>query len=88
MAEWPVELRTDGKMPEFEGTVYAVTAEKDGVPLAFLVLCPRCGEYGACDIGPEGWSFRRDADGLTMHPSILCRCGGHYFLAGGILRDA
>lgn len=88
MAEWPVEVRKDGQMPAFEGTVYAVVAEKDRETTAFLILCPNCGEYGACDIGPMGWSFHVEDGKLTMNPSILCHCGSHYWLHGGELREA
>lgn len=80
-----------------------VTTQKDGELYSILVHCPRCGEYGDCPVATEQnpansldwrgqqarvWATVIDEEGrLTMNPSILCTCGGHYWLTDGVLRE-
>jgi len=91
MAEWPVEvvsrpseipLKLHEAVPEEEETTYAALVKLDGRE-TYLVVCPRCGEAGHC-VNHEA---SVNEGKLTMHPSLVCGCGGHYWLTDGVLME-
>jgi hypothetical protein len=78
------------------------TREKDGSIHSYIIVCPKCGVLGDCPVAtPENpanttdwrgqqarvWSATVEDGGLTMNPSILCSCGGHFFLTDGMLKE-
>ncbi len=76
----PVELHEP--IPPGE-TTYAALVRLDGRE-TYLFVCPRCAEAGHC---VEHGAIIRDGR-LTMTPSLVCGCGGHYWLIDGVLREA
>lgn len=95
MAEWPVEIE-DGPIslkvePVRAGETLGVRrTSKDGKLYGYLVRCPKCGNWGDCPVaigGTRNWTASEEGGKLTMFPSILCVCGGHYWLHDGVLRD-
>ncbi len=101
MAEWPVKVITSGmdhrNAPVAPGETVTLSRvrEPDG-GTSYIVLCPRCGIGGYC--AKERWRITGEGNNLTFSPSILCnstarvdgpngRCGGHFFLTNGILRE-
>ncbi len=92
MSEWSVkrvEKITYPSIPEIaerghielEGP-FTVRRE-DGDHDAYHAVCPKCAGVWLLD------SRRRTISdaGMTQNPSILCWCGGHYWLHGGVLRE-
>lgn len=53
-----------------------------------LFVCPRCGEAGHC-VEHESTFVGTAIVGskLTMAPSLVCSCGGHYWLTDGVPRE-
>lgn len=91
MAEWPVRvmgrpseipLSLHETVPEGE-TTYAAVVKLDG-SATILFVCPRCGEAGHC---VDHESTVDDSGRLTIRPSLVCGCGGHYWLTDGVLRE-
>ena len=64
-------------------TTYAATVKLDG-RATILFVRPRCGEVGRC---PDHESTVDGRGKLTMSPSLVCDCGGHYWLTNGMLRE-
>ncbi len=101
MTEWPVKLiSTTAEIPHELSkaippgeTTYIKPSRrhKETGVTSYFFLCPRCGEAGVCNDGPfDGqphWEVTIDEGRVTMHPSILCPCSGHYFLTDGVLRE-
>ena len=102
MPEWPVEVVEYGellgreRLPIAPGQSVKVArfylgGEKPRLG-GMSILCPRCGSMGGCPLEGEsedgGWSIVWVDGVLTMNPSIVCSCGGHYWLHNGVLRDA
>ena len=101
MAEWPVVMVGDTRELEYakkeHGAVVRALHAKigsEGEKRAIWILCPNCGTVGHCPDaayypnapGPK-WDVSIADGKLTMNPSILCGCGGHYWLRDGVLRD-
>ena len=99
MAEWPVVVVGDTRELEYakkeHGAVIRALHAKigsEGKKRAIWILCPNCGTVGHCpdaayyDERPK-WDVSIVDGKLTMNPSILCACGGHFFLTNGVLRD-
>ena len=101
MAEWPVVMVGDTRELEYakkeHGSVIRALHAKigsEGKKRAIWILCPNCGTVGHCPDaayypnapGPK-WDVPIEDGKLTMHPSILCNCGGHYWLRDGVLKE-
>lgn len=101
MAEWPVEIRKhfdfENTGPRDPGNpTWVSPTQQDGELYGYIFCCPRCGEPGdlpaatprnPANSGKRVWAVTLVEDRLTLEPSILCACGAHYFLTGGILRE-
>lgn len=91
MAEWPVEITKEfsheqGQAVPAGTTISATrTREADGEIHSYIVICPKCGMAGDCV--RERWTAAEQDGKLTLRPSILCSCGGHYWLIDGVLRE-
>lgn len=83
-------------------TISATPSRKDGVLHSYIVVCPHCGLLGDCPVATADnpanstdwrgqqarvWSATVEDGKLAMNPSILCSCGGHYWLTDGVLRE-
>lgn len=95
MAEWTVVIEHGPidiePKPISEGQVvgFRKTTRK-GHLHGYLARCPRCGNWGDCPVdagGARSWTASEKDGKLTMSPSILCACGGHYWLTGGVLTE-
>jgi hypothetical protein len=101
MAEWPVRIigypetlfgKPEPILPGEEVRVkrYRIGSDDGEAEFGGLnVTCPRCGGWGGCPAGK--WTFDpsdpQPGDTLTMNPSIVCDCGGHFWLTDGVLRE-
>jgi uncharacterized protein DUF6527 len=56
----------------------------DGKRRSWFVGCPRCKEPGA--LAKHQSTYDEGAGLLTISPSILCRCGAHYFIERNQIR--
>lgn len=70
-------MRTEAGEREFDG---------------MAMVCPKCSSVGSCPMEGRswtgsGWIFAEQNGKLTMNPSIVCDCGGHYWLRDGVLKD-
>ena len=90
MADWPIRfvyksgdltLNLHEPIPPGEPTEATVVV-LDGRQTA-IVVCPKCGEAGHC----VGHDTQVSGGVLTVQPSIVCNCGGHYFLTNNVLRE-
>ena len=61
---------------------------EDAFPIFAEFVCPRCGCPGGIPIVPQkgGWTLD-NPDKPTLRPSIVCSCGGHYWMTDGWLND-
>lgn len=99
MAEWPVVMvgstRELERAKKEHGSIVRAIHAKLGTEAdrrAIWIVCPNCGTVGHC---PDAAYHRNSpkweihiVDGkLTMRPSILCDCGGHYWLTDGVLKE-
>lgn len=96
MAEWPVEKVEKITYPSVAEIAARGSIELEGPFLvrddsggestynnAYHAVCPKCAGVWLLD------SRRRTItdDGMSHHPSILCWCGGHFWLTDGVLRE-
>lgn len=100
MSEWPVKVTTEDVehrgSPVPAGEPVTIQRVNDHGKQSYIVQCPRCGIMGYCEAGR--WEFSGGEEALTARPSILCnstartdgpnsRCGGHYWLTDGVLKE-
>lgn len=103
MSEWPIQIvkhadtrAVDSVPPGEPVTFIRFAGGKAGSGagkevIGYIALCPKCGTFGSCNLKEfsepgRGWTADEE-NGLTMRPSILCKCGGHYFATNGVLRE-
>ena len=95
MAEWPVKVHDtfvwdQGPNVPAGATLHLTrTFGEAGEIIGYWVVCPKCGQlWQTPTVGEGAWRAREDDGALTLEPSVVCPCGGHYWLRDGVLRDA
>lgn len=100
MSEWPIQITkhgdgetraVDSVPPGDSVTFIRFTGEPENTVAGYIALCPKCGTFGSCFLthytsDGSGWTADEE-NGLTMRPSILCKCGGHYWAIDGVLKE-
>ena len=91
--EWPVEVVDFGSLlgrivPAGEPTQATRTFDIDSETHGYILNCPKCGDLGHCELAPgDHEQTSGEGEPLTLTLSILCRCGGHFWLSDGVLRE-